>query len=77
MEYLLKKIKGRFHYEGGKEHFKEHSLHSLILRLKQAVKIEASAKKINKTNKECSFPRSEWKRALSQHLLHLKNQTFS
>ena len=28
------------------------------LRLKRAVKIEASAKKINKTNKECSFPRS-------------------
>ena len=28
------------------------------LRLKRVVKIEASAKKINKTNKECSFPRS-------------------
>ena len=28
------------------------------LGLKRAVKIEASAKKINKTNKECSFPRS-------------------
>ena len=28
------------------------------LRLKRAVKIEASAKKINKANKECSFPRS-------------------
>ena len=28
------------------------------LRLKRAVKIEASAKKSNKTNKECFFPRS-------------------
>ena len=28
------------------------------LRLKRAVKIKASAKKSNKTNKECFFPRS-------------------
>ena len=35
------------------------------LRLKRAVKIEASAKKINKTNKECYFPHSQWKRAFT------------
>ena len=47
-------LEARFHYERGKEHF----FSFIDLRLKRVVKIEASAKNINKTNKECFFPRS-------------------
>ena len=54
-EIVAKSLKARFHYERGKEH--SFSLF-IDLRLKRAVKIEASAKKINKTNKECFFSRS-------------------
>ena len=52
---LAKFTKGLFPLRAWKRAF---FVSFIDLRLKRAVKIEASAKKINKTNKECSFPRS-------------------
>ena len=52
---MLNKNKGPFPLRAWKRAF---FVSFIDLRLKRAVKIEASAKKINKTNKECYFPRS-------------------
>ena len=49
------RIKARFHYERGKEHF--FSL-LLIFDRSERLKLKRAQKKINKTNKECFFPRS-------------------
>ena len=51
----MSKRKGPFPLRAWKRAF---FLSFIDLRLKRAVKIEASAKKSNKTNKECFFPRS-------------------
>ena len=42
------------------------------LGLKRAVKIVASAKKINETNKECFFPLQAWKRAFFVSFIDLR-----
>ena len=53
--------KGRFHYEREKEH----SLFVLSIFSCTRFNFNRSLQsKINKRNKECSFPRSQWKRAL-------------
>ena len=52
---LVFKYKGPFPLRAWKRPF---IVSFIDVRLKRAVKIEVSAKNINRTNKECSFPRS-------------------